>query len=359
MKMEIEKQRMLRIANNRFSESLRDGFRLFKQTYGTLIIPLAIFQVILILLDIFLLTDFKYYLTELGTTYDAIMNKSLLGLTLTEAEWNFLTTFLLLEWILIFLQNLIGAIVITVAMCSVSTYVYKKYMREEVTFMESFKMSFNKRMLWVILIIGIGLPLGSLLLFIPAIIIFGFFIFLVFTFNLEETNNPISEARAISKRSFLKIIGVFMINVIFISVCSYFFQIIFNILLNTDSALFIANYNSWFDPATRNYLMIILFDILMSFVEIALAPLFICLLTTIFSSLKARRDISQGDFYVRRSYREMYPKQIKTYDAVETHEELPKVQLKEKFYCPFCGHFVSTPKKFCPSCGESFSFIQD
>jgi subtilisin family serine protease len=28
-------------------------------------------------------------------------------------------------------------------------------------------------------------------------------------------------------------------------------------------------------------------------------------------------------------------------------------------YCPFCGFLVRTPKKFCPSCGESFAFNQE
>ncbi|MFX1241237.1 MAG: S8 family serine peptidase [Promethearchaeota archaeon] len=27
------------------------------------------------------------------------------------------------------------------------------------------------------------------------------------------------------------------------------------------------------------------------------------------------------------------------------------------FYCPFCGHALRTPKKFCPSCGESLEFF--
>jgi len=28
----------------------------------------------------------------------------------------------------------------------------------------------------------------------------------------------------------------------------------------------------------------------------------------------------------------------------------------EQFYCPFCGQFISQPKKFCPKCGESLTF---
>ena len=66
--MEINTQRLMVLANKRFSEVLNDGFKLFIKTYGTLILPLAFFQVILILLDVFLLTDFRLYLDNLGVT---------------------------------------------------------------------------------------------------------------------------------------------------------------------------------------------------------------------------------------------------------------------------------------------------
>ncbi|MFW9828659.1 MAG: hypothetical protein ACFFEY_13790 [Candidatus Thorarchaeota archaeon] len=356
--MEIETQRLIRLAQKRFSEILKDGFRLFIKTYGTIIIPLAFFQILLIILNIFILTDFRVYIDSLGITYDAIMDNFLTGITLTESEWNFLTTFLVLDWIFLFLQNLIGAIVITIAMCSVSNYVFKTYMKEDISFIESFKMSFNRRLFLAILILGVGLPLSSLLLFIPAIFIFGFFIFLVFTFNMESKSNPISEARAISKGAFLKIIGIFLINVILISIIRYFVVTLFSIILNTESSVFIANFNSWFDPITRNYGMIILYQILMSFIDIIFAPLFICLLTTLFSSLKARRYLSQEDYFITRTYEDLYSQQKEVFNEDKTQESKPMIPLKENFYCPFCGHYVSIPKKFCSKCGESFEFIK-
>ncbi|MFX1391235.1 MAG: zinc ribbon domain-containing protein [Promethearchaeota archaeon] len=352
--MEIETEQLLNLANKRYSEIFKDGFKLFRQTYGTLILPLALFQLVLIIINILLLTDFLVFINSLAPTYDSIMNKYLGGFTLTEAEWSFLSTFLLLDWIYLFLQNLIGAIIITIAMSSVSSYVYKKYLREDVNFIESFKSSFNKKMFLAVLIIGFCLPVGSLLLFVPAIFIFGFFIFIVFTFNMESNNNPISEARAVSKGNFWKILGVFVLNFIIISFIGSVFEMLFNTLLNTSSPIFIANFNSWYDPASRNYGMIILYQILMSFVEILFAPLFICLLTVLFSSLKAKRDLTQGDYFIRKSYEQIPTQKL---DKMENYEPLSKTQLKDKFYCPFCGHFVSTPKKFCPKCGESLDFL--
>ncbi|MFW9819508.1 MAG: hypothetical protein ACFFE5_07850, partial [Candidatus Thorarchaeota archaeon] len=280
--------RLVNLANRRFKDILYDGFKLFVQTYKTLILPLALFQIILIILDIFLLTDFRYYLSTLETNYTIIMGKLYDGLTLTANEWNFLGSYLILSYISIFLQNLIGAIIISIAMCSVSTYVFRKIMKDEISFIDAFKSSFNKKMLLVVLILGICLPISSLLLFIPAIVVFVFFIYLVFTFNMESKRNPLSEARELSKGGFWKISGVFVINVLLISIISYLFNMVISVILNTGSAGFIASYYSWYAPITRNYGMIILYEILVSFADIIFAPLFICLLTSLFSSFKAK-----------------------------------------------------------------------
>lgn len=360
--MGINKQRLMVLANKRFSEVLNDGFKLFIKTYGTLILPLAFFQVLLIILEIFLLTDFRLYLDNLGVTYNVIMERFLTGATLTASEWDFLSTYLILSFVLLFLQNLVGAIIISIAMCSVSTYVYKKYMKEDISLLESFKSAFNKKTMLVILIIGICLPVSSFLLFIPAIFVFVFFIFLVFTYNMEVSKNPISEARAIAKGAFWKIIGTFAFNVILISIISYFFVFFVNIILNTDSAIFIANFNSWHNPATRNYGMIIMYQILVNFVNIVMAPLFICLLTTLFSSLKAKKDMKylyrQGYYPDKETYKETFQLQQQSHEITEEKDSTPKFTLEGRFYCPFCGHFISTPKKFCSKCGESFEFIR-
>jgi len=359
--MDTNTLRLANLANRRFKDTLNDGFKLFTQTYATIILPLALFQILLIILDIILLTDFRYYLSTLETTYNAIMDNFYDGLTLTTNEWTFLTNYLILSYILIFLQNLIGALIISFAICSVSTYVYQKFMKEEISFSEAFKSSFNKKMIMVILILGIGLPLSSLLLYIPAIFVFVFFIFLVFTYNLESNKSPVSEARAIAKGGFWKIIGIFVINVILIFIISFFFNLIFNILSNTDSASFIATYNSWYEPTTRNYGMIILYQIIVSLADIIFAPLFICLLTALFSSLKAKKDLNylhqKGYYPIKEIYREEYPLRQELYEKNEMDDSILGIRLKEKFYCPFCGYFISVPKKYCPKCGESLHFI--
>ncbi|MFW9877552.1 MAG: hypothetical protein ACFFG0_31070 [Candidatus Thorarchaeota archaeon] len=359
--MEYNTQKLVYLANKHYIDILKDGFRLFIRSYGTLILPLAFFQILLITLDIFLLTDFRLYIENLGITYDAIMEKLLANIALTEFEWNFLIYFLFLDVILLFLQNLIGAIIITIAMCSVSAYVFKKYMREDISLLDSFKLAFNYKLFLVILIIGILLPLSSILLFVPAIIIFGFFIFLVFTFNMEGKKSPISEARLIAKGAFWKIIGVFVVNVLLIYIIRYFVNLLLNIILSTDSAVFIASFESWHNPATRNYAMILLFNILFNVVDIILAPLFICLLTVLFSTLKAKREIIYQYQYeyspVREIYDERYPQQEESYEIVSDKPPEMKLQIEGRFYCPFCGTLIRLPKEMCPKCGERLNFI--
>ena len=270
-------------ASNRISDIISKGFTLFYQNYGKIILPLAFFQVMLIVLDILLLTDLRWHIQNLSISISDILDKFINNITLTESEWNTLATFLILNVVILFLQNLIGAIIITIAMCSVSNFLFNTYIGTETNFRDSFKSAFNKKIFLVILIIGVCIPLGSLMLFVPAIILFGFFIFLVFTYNMKEVEHPISEARRISKGNFWKILGIFVFNFVFIFIFSFIFEVILDIFLNPIP-------DSWLAPNTRNYGMIILYQILLNLVDIILAPLFICLLTALFASLKAKKD---------------------------------------------------------------------
>lgn len=80
-------------ASNRFSDIIIDGFTLFFRNYGKIILPLAFFQVMLIILDILLLTDLRWYVDSLGVSLTDIMEKFVDNVTLTESEWNLFATF--------------------------------------------------------------------------------------------------------------------------------------------------------------------------------------------------------------------------------------------------------------------------
>lgn len=338
--MEKNSQRMVNLANKRFSEILSEGSRLFFQNYGALIIPLAFFQLVLITLDTFLLTDLKVYVNSLGNNVANFMALIAEDTPLTADELNSLSLFLLLSIVLLFLQNLIGAILITIAMCSVSNYVLKKYLHIETNITKSIKSAFNKKIFIVVFIVGICLPISAILLYIPAIVVFSMFIFLVFTYNIEEIEKPTSEARAIAKgtNNKLKIIGVFIFNFCIVFIGSFILNYIIDLFV--DPNIISYNYNIWLDPSTRNYGMIILYQILLNLANILLAPLFICLLTVIFASLKAKKDL--GVKYQRSYY--------------SVREEPTLISQDEgRFYCPYCGVLIHSLKKFCPRCGENLS----
>jgi len=79
--------------------------------------------------------------------------------------------------------------------------------------------------------------------------------------------------------------------------------------------------------------------------------------------------VSMSIYFVRRrkytryttfepKYQDYYyqPSDVRDDDGYITPE--PIASLGESFFCPFCGGFINTPKKFCPHCGESLSFNQ-
>jgi len=178
-------------------------------------------------------------------------------------------------------------------------------------------------------------------LYIPAIAVFSIFIFLVFTYNIEEIEKPTSEARAIAKgtNNKLKIIGVFIFNFCIIFVISFLLNNLIDFFV--DPNILSYNYNIWLESSTRNYGMIILYQILLNLVNILLAPLFICLLTVLFVSLKAKKDLG-----------------VKYHYAVRRQPTLI-TQNEDSIYCPYCGVLINRLKRFCPRCGENLSPLNE
>ncbi|MFW9819507.1 MAG: zinc ribbon domain-containing protein, partial [Candidatus Thorarchaeota archaeon] len=64
----------------------------------------------------------------------------------------------------------------------------------------------------------------------------------------------------------------------------------------------------------------------------------------------------QGIYPTRDLYKESYPLRQDLYETDKKEKTTLSTRLKEKYYCPFCGHFISVPENFCPKCGENLSF---
>ena len=332
-----ESQELTRIAKKRYGESISDGFRLFKKNWPKIIIPLTLFYVFYLLLKIFLLADLNWQGSVLGNIIGATYPSNL-----TEADIAQLIGFLLFGLIVTFIDSIIYAFFTTLAMSSVSIYLYKKYLNLDTDFVQDIKKSFNSKLFVVLTILGLGVPLGFLFLLIPGIIIYGHYICSIFTYQFENIEKPLKQARLITKGAFWKIIGVVVISSLIISVISMIYGLFLNLVWHVDA----STLASWYNPASRRYDMLFLNELLNNLVRIILGPLFICLLTTLFTSLKVRFDLGY-----RRGYYQVPTEPDKT-EQVQTQPE----HVDSGLYCPVCGYHMGVKFKFCPNCGESLEF---
>ena len=191
--------------------------------------------------------------------------------------------------------------------------------------------------------------------------IFYYYIFLVYTYDSEDIKNPTKETRLIVRGNFWNIVGLFVASFFITTLIGTPIDYALSLAWNVDTAMF----SSWLNPTTRNYPLLILYQLSGDIVGMLLSPLFISLLTPLFASSKARYDLGyqRGYSYQRSGYRQepvpysSYPRESETsssFDEVELVARVP--ELKEGMYCPFCGAYIKTPKKFCVKCGESLQF---
>jgi len=342
--MSNDSQTSTRLANSRFGENISDGFRLFTKNWTTLIIVFAAFYVISLILKIFLFTDITWQINSMSATINSIIDKiSSDPTSVTDADMNLIMQYLVISYGALIIQFMVGGIFTILSMYTVSNFLIKKHTGVDTRFGEEFKNSFNKGILFTILILGIGVPIGFLFIFIPGIIIFGFYIFVIFTYH-QNSEKPFKEARALSKGAFMKIFGTFVLVSILIGALNIFYQTMLNFILPYDP--------TWHVPSTRNYGMIIFYELIYGLLNILFAPLFICLITPLFASQKAKKDLGLTRLRYQRtpseiSYTESY--QEPAYQKKETGSEAG-------MYCPYCGNFMKKRLKFCVSCGESMDF---
>ncbi|TFG19250.1 MAG: zinc ribbon domain-containing protein [Promethearchaeota archaeon] len=348
------------VASKSFNNLLGDGFKLFFKNYSKLILPLVLFVIFSVIVRVFILTDLRWFSAILSKKASYASEKFLKDpFSVSEDEYNLIILDLWLSLLVDFLDALILNIFTIIAMCSVSNFLYKKYIQQDPEFFDEFKKSFNLKMLKPILILGVCGSIGLILLLIPGILIYGYFIFLVYTYNLSNNKDQISKTRKITKGSFWNNIFIFLIPFIIISLSNAIYMFTIDFFWNLDNDVFM----SWHNPETRNYGMLILYFMIYSIIDMIFAPLFICLLTPFFARAKARYEL--GDQYyspkkqqdykphpVQQTYpvQQPYPAQENTWQS--------RIQEGSGIYCPYCGHKIDNPIKHCPSCGENISNLK-
>ena len=330
--------RLKRFSNRRFSNVISEGFYLFGKTYLQLIIPLGLILIVSLIIKNLILVDLDWQLLTLTPVIEVIIGKD--PSIITPEEVNHLFEFLTLFLSTGILNNLTLSVFNVFAMCLVSNYLFTKFSGSPSNFFTEVKKAFKGKLLLVILLLGVGISIGSFLLFIPSIIIFGFFIFYIFTYHSEEGVQPLKEARELARGAFWKIIGIFILTNLIVSICTIIFQMV------VDPFLLQISTSSWYNPATRNYGFIILIDLLYHLPELLLAPLFICLLTSLYAGLKNKRE-------QQTQYRSSYYQSSQSFEA--SGAEASK-NLNSGMYCPFCGKYMKIKIDFCPHCGEKLGF---
>ena len=343
-----------RLASKSFGDLLSDGFRLFGRNYAKIILPFGIFLVLAIVLDAFIFTAVRWELTAQFGSIEEITQRFLEDpYGVSDEELDRYMDYQLMYIGISILSSIIQEVFRILAVCCVSMFLYKQYRRQNPEFFEEFQGAFNKKLILPILILGVITPIGLAFLIIPGAIVFLFFIFLVYTYNMEEVESPIRKARSLMKGSSFQILGILLISIIIPTLIDLVYMSILDIAWQVDTS-------NWQAPGTRNYGMIILYNLVYSIVGILFAPLFICLLTPLFAQQQIKKSF-EGTYSYERQYAPRYGGAYESpyrapeppregYAIPEAAKPIPK---EEGFYCPFCGYKIPTPKKFCPNCGES------
>ena len=167
--------RVENFSNKRFSEVLSEGFKFFGRNYLTLIVPLSLFLLISFIIKNLLVADIVWQSLQITPDIINLLDKD--PSTLTNEDYNLMMDYIALSLYSGFINSFVIAIFNVLSMCLVSNYLYNKFIGNETNFFSELKKAINGKLIIVILVLGVGISLGSFLLFIPSIIILGIMFF--------------------------------------------------------------------------------------------------------------------------------------------------------------------------------------
>lgn len=332
----------------RFSDFITDGFILFKDNFGK-IFPIYLFiSIIFIVATSFLLTDIDYAALQTAEAMLSIYDN--LGADITDEQleqmMNLMMAAIIPLILSLFLSLSFSLLSEFTAYGMVGGFLYKSYLKQDVDFSEEIGASFRKELFIIPVLLALLIPIGLILL-IPGLIMYIFWIFAPSMHTIESTENlqGLKASAKYSKGNFWRILAVFLINVIVTSIVSIIVSFILD-FVPTEA------YGTAVSPATRNYVIIILYQLLFSITNIVLSPLLGCLLTTTLvycKTQRVRRESGAQYYPSTPSYAQPYPQITPT----DTSEAISDDRSEEIVYCPYCGFSMDKKMnfRFCPSCG--------
>ncbi len=343
--------------NKSYSDSIADGFSLFKKTYFKILPIFVLISIIFIIISSLVMTYPNWQLLE---TSNALLNY-MDNLDPDPLNWTDDQMYELLNLTLIYFLFFISTLVLNLffsnfsqflAFGIVGGYLYKTYLKQEVNSAEEFKRSMKIEILLIPLLFALLISLGFLLLFIPALIIYIFFIFspVMHSIESEEKLMCIKASRRYSKNNLWRIIGILFINLIIVGGISWIYNLILSLTIPAA-----------FYPTNGNYLMIILYNLIDNIVYILLSPLLSCLLITllVYSKKQMYSRDSRLQYYQRTPQQQIPLPSPTPYEIPRQLVPKPQIQpeitdSESPIFCPYCGFSMERHfnVRFCPNCGE-------
>jgi len=321
-------------SSKRFKDIIAEGLYLFGKNWLTLILPVGLFFIVSLIIKNLLIVELEWQLITITPAFNAILEGDTFILTPTEFE--VVLRFMIVGLSSIFLDSFVSTVFTVIPLCLVSNYLYNKFIGKPTSLVSELKNALNGKLFLVLLLLGVVFSVGWVL-FVPGIILFGFYIFYIFTYHSEDSEHPIKVARHVAKGEFWKIIGVFIFYNLIIILCGNIYH---SIIEN-----FVVFYNPiFYNPLTRDYGAIILYDFIYKIVPFLFSPLLICLLTSLFVNLKKKKE-------------QLLQHKLSDQETPQGYKVTPyKVVSGSGLYCPFCGNFMRSKFDFCLHCGEELNF---
>ena len=271
------------IINKSYTQLISDGFKLYAHNFLKLVLVWLVFTSLTILIDVFIVS---YLTSRYFSSIALYIFFSLVG-------------------------SVILSVISVITMCSVSIYLFEDYLQKDPDFNESFKNAFNERIkypmivfiiinligdsmmvIWFIMEVHVGISLSLFLINIIfivigiiTIIIWTYYIFSIFTYNIEEIEKPLNKAMDITKGSFWKVLIILLIPTLIILFARTLFALIFGLIFYGGA----TDPGDPGDPSRQLEGFFLLRNFFISIPIILFGSLGICLLTPLFTQLYMKK----------------------------------------------------------------------